>query len=276
MKMDIYDITGKKSKSIEAPFFFESPVREDVVAKVLESKKKGQPYSSSPVAGKQSSASGIIIHQRKVWKSGYGKGMSRIPRKIMSRRGSQFHWEGADVPSAVGGRRAHPPKAKINTNKINKKEMRIALISALSASADSKRILKKYERLSDNKIIVPIIIESKITSLKVKELQSSLEKILGKNLFKLAFPVKSIRSGRGKLRGRKYKKNAGMLFVLGNEEKLRTKRLDIVTAQTLSVTDLAKGGLGRFVIYTENAINDLQKKLNFSEGTNKNLEKSKK
>ena len=60
----------------------------------------------------------------------------------MSQRGSQFNWVGATVPSAVGGRRAHPPKVAgmINTLKINKKEEKIAFCSALSASVDSKKV----------------------------------------------------------------------------------------------------------------------------------------
>ena len=120
----------------------------------METKKRKQPYSPSLVAGRQHSASGKIKHRRHVWKSGYGRGTSRIPRKIMSRRGSQFNWIGAEIPFAVGGRRAHPPKilSMINTGKINKKEMRVAFESALSATANKKMISRKYERLEGQKI----------------------------------------------------------------------------------------------------------------------------
>ena len=110
MKGYVLDINGKKLRTIDLHSCFSKKIREDIIAKVLEVKKNKQPYAPSPVAGKQHSASGKIRHRRHVWKSGYGKGISRIPRKIISRRGSQFNWIGAEIASTVGGRRAHPPK----------------------------------------------------------------------------------------------------------------------------------------------------------------------
>jgi len=110
MKARILDTNGKKTKEITLPSFFSHKIRYDLIAKILEAKKTRQPYSPSPVAGNQHSASGKIRHRRHVWKTHYGKGISRIPRKIMTRRGSQFNWVGATIPSTRGGRRAHPPK----------------------------------------------------------------------------------------------------------------------------------------------------------------------
>ncbi|KHO50291.1 MAG: ribosomal protein L4Pstart only [archaeon GW2011_AR13] len=60
MKSNILDIEGKKKGTIDLPVCFNQTVREDLIAKVLESKKIKQPYSPSPVAGQQASASGII------------------------------------------------------------------------------------------------------------------------------------------------------------------------------------------------------------------------
>ncbi len=264
MKAKILDIQGKEKETIELPKCFSQKIREDIIAKVLEVKKTQQPYSPSPVAGKQHSASGKWVHRRHVWKSQYGKGWSRIPRKIMSRRGSQFTQQGAEISSVRGGRRAHPPKilSMINTKKINKKELKMALISAISATANSKEITKKYGRLNDKKIEkLPLIVESKIVSLKTKDLISSLKKILGKTLFELALQKKSVRSGKGKLRGRKYKKNAGLLLVTGEKEKLKTNSFEIKNAKNLGVTDLAKGRPGRLTLYTEQSIKELGEKL---------------
>ena len=205
-------------------------VREDIVAKVVEAKKMRQPYSPSPVAGKQHSATGKIQHARHVWKTMQGKGISRVPRKIMSRRGSQFNWVGAEIPNARGGRRAHPPKivSMINTKRINKKEMALAFKSALAATANEKIVSKRYERLNGKKISgLPLVVEPKITILKTKELISSLKKILGEDLFEVSLKQRSVRSGKGKLRGRKYKKNAGLLLVTGNKEKLKTNVIDV-------------------------------------------------
>jgi large subunit ribosomal protein L4e len=261
MNAKILDIKGSEKGSVKLPKEFSAKIREDIVAKVLEATKKIQPYAPSPVAGKQHSASGVLIHQRHVWKSQYGKGMSRVPRKIFSRRGSQFNWEGAMSPNTRGGRRAHPPKIEhfLKELKVNKKEVQIAFESALSATISEKHLIGKYSSLEklDNK--GPFIISS-VEGVKTKDLLSGLNKILGERLFNVATKKKTIRAGKGKLRGRKYKSNAGMLLVIGNEEKFKTKRIDVVKAKDLQVSDLAKGGLGRLTVYTEKAIKNLGEK----------------
>lgn len=264
MKTNILSIDGKKTKEIELPNCFSQKIKKDIIAKVLEAKKSKQPYAPSLVAGKQHSASGRIHHRRHVWKSSYGRGISRIPRKVMSRRGSQFNWVGAEIASTVGGRRAHPPKvlSMINTKKINKKELKTALISAISATAKEEEIAKRYLSLRNEKIKnLPFVVESKLVSLKTKELISSLKKILGEKLFELVLKKKKIRKGKGKLRGRKYKRNAGLLLVTGKNEKLKTNAFEIANTRNLSVIDLARGGLGRLTLYTEQAIKDLGEKL---------------
>ena len=264
MKSNILDITGKKVKEISLPSCFSETVREDIISRVLEAKKTRQPYSPSPVGGKQHSASGNIQHTRHVWKTMQGRGISRVPRKIMSRRGSQFNWVGAEIPNAVGGRRAHPPKiiSMINTKKINKKEMVIALRSALSATTNEKIVSNRYARLKDKKISgLPFIVESKIVSLKTKDLISSLEKILGEVLFEVSLKKRKVRSGKGKLRGRRHKKNAGLLLVVGDKEKLKTNIIDVKHAGRLNVTDLAIGGAGRLTMYTEEAIKEIGEKI---------------
>lgn len=263
MKAKILDIKGKEKRNVDLPKCFSQKIREDIVAKVLESKKSEQPFAPSPVAGRQHSASGILVHRRHVWKSQYGRGMSRIPRKTMSRRGSQFNWVGAEIPFAVGGRRAHAPKviARINTLKINKKELKMAIESALSATVNEKIVAKKYSKLEGKKISnLPLIIEDKLLSLKTKEFISSLKNILGKELIEVALKKKVVRKGKGKSRGRKYKSNAGLLLVVGNDEKIKTNVVDVSKVNMLSVIDLAKGGIGRLTIYTEKAIKDLGEK----------------
>ena len=89
---------------------------------------------------------------------------------------------------------------------------------------------------------------------------SSLRKILGKQLFELALPKKKVRAGIGKMRGRKYKKNAGLLLIIGNKEKLKANVFDIANTGKLSVNDLAKGGSGRLTLYTEQSIKELGKR----------------
>jgi large subunit ribosomal protein L4e len=260
MKAKLLDTNGKDKGTIDLPKCFSQKIREDIIAKVLETKKSEQPFAPSPVAGKQHAAKGKLVHRRHVWRSGYGRGMSRVPRKMMTRRGSQFGWEAAEVPFARGGMRAHPPKviSRINTLKINKKELKTAFESALSASADEKHVTKRYKRLKNKKAEgIPFVVDSKLLSLKTKELVSSIKKILGKDLSELAIKEKKVRKGRGKLRGRKYKSNAGVLLVVGKKEKLKTKSFEVKNSGNLGVSDLARGGPGRLTIYTEQAIKEL-------------------
>src|SRR3989344_4897743 len=260
MKTQILNLDGKKIKEIETPEFFEFPVREDIIFKVLETKKTKQPYSPSLIAGKQHSAKGKVVHRRHVWRSGYGRGESRVPRKILSRRGSQSNWVAAEVPHARGGMRAHPPKVvkMINTSKINKKEMELALKSALSATANEKIISKKYSSLNKKEIKnLPFIVD-KFDKIKTKEIIQSLKNILGTELFKVAIKEKKVRAGIG----RRYKSNAGMLIITGKDEKLKISGIDVKNAKDVSVLDLAKGGAGRLTLYTEKAIKDLEEKFN--------------
>jgi ribosomal protein L4 len=123
MKASLYNIKGKKKSDLILPKVFDTKIREDIVLKFLEASKFMQPYSPAHDAGKKHSAAGTISHKRHDWKGHYGRGISRIPRKTMWRRGTQFFWIGAEISSARGGRRAHGPKGIGKERKINLKEI---------------------------------------------------------------------------------------------------------------------------------------------------------
>jgi large subunit ribosomal protein L4e len=257
MKIQILDTEGKKTREITTSLF-EEPVREDIICKVVEAEKIWQPYASKYRAGMDRSASGLQRKRRHRWKSNRGRGLSRIPRKVMSRRGTQFNWIGAIVPGTRGGRKAHPPKGSVNLKKINKKEFLKALLSALTLTSRAEELQKKYTRLKNKKIDtkLPLVVESKILEFKTKEFFDSLKKILGE-LYEVGIQKKTTRAGKGKLRGRKYKKNAGLLFVTGKREDLKVKGVEIIKANQLTVSDLASNG-ARLTLFTENAIQELQ------------------
>ena len=257
-KIQILDINGKKIKEITTSLF-EEPIREDIIYKVVEAEKIKEPYSPKYEAGMARSVSGTLSKRRHVWKSDRGKGLSRIPRKIMWRRGTQFSWVGAIIPSAKGGRRAHPPKGLGKIKKINKKELKKALLSALSYTASIKEMQKKYTSLENKEIKemqFPIIVEDKILKLNTKDFLSALKKIL-KEFYEVAIQKKSKRAGIGKLRGRKYKKNAGVLLLIGKDEVMKIKGIEVVRTNELLVGDLANNG-ARLVMYTEKAIKELE------------------
>ncbi len=254
MKAQLYDAKGSKKKEIDLPEVFNSKIREDIVAKYYESSKfqYAQEYSNYEEAGKRHSASGTISHRRHEWKGHYGKGISRIPRKVMWRRGSNFFWIGAEVSGTRGGRRAHPPKLNRRFRKINSKEEKIAMSSALAATTNVLYIQRRYASIDKITQKMPIIIES-INNIKTKDLIVLLKTLLG-DTFKLALKQKSIRAGKGKSRGRKYKSNAGVLLIKSVSENIKMKGIDIKSSNEIKISDLYP--LGRLTIYTEKAIEE--------------------
>ena len=106
----------------------------------------------------------------------YGHGISRTPRKILSRRGTQFNWQGALVPNTVGGRRAHPPKAEKNwQEKINKKERRKAIRSAMAATVNKELVAERGHVVPDN---YPFVLESGLELLdKTKQIVDALKRL---------------------------------------------------------------------------------------------------
>jgi large subunit ribosomal protein L4e len=275
MKIQILDIEGKKQKEIES-VIFDGKIREDIVQKVVEAAKIKQPYAPYIWAGMRHSASGKIRHGRRRWKTAAGKGISRVPRKIFNRSGAQFHWEAATISGVRGGRKAHPPKvlSMINTKKINKKELKISILSALALTSSQDHLIKKYQTISKEniKLKLPIVIEEKILQLNTKEFLKSLKVIL-KDLADVAIQKKSVRPGKGKMRGRKYKKSSGALLVIGNKEQKKISAIDVRQADEVNTSDLASNG-ARLTVYTENAIKDLEKRLNGEKGIKSKIEKN--
>jgi large subunit ribosomal protein L4e len=256
MKAKLYGPKGEEKGTINLPKNFLAKIRSDILAKVYETQKMiyTQPYGAKKGAGAGYSASGIVRHRRHEWKSAYGKGMSRVPRKIMSRNGSSFNWVGATVSSARGGRKPHAPKSEKNAfKKINKKELLIAYNSAFSSTLDPVSIEKKYKIKSNS----GFIFSEEITKAKTKDFLETL-KLLFKESYDCIIQKKSIRAGKGKLRGRKYKKNAGLLFVIGTDEKMKRNKIDVVRVSELKISDLSPNGEpGRFSCYTEKAVKEI-------------------
>jgi len=173
MKADIISMEGQKTSQIEMPKVFETEIRHDILSKINGIETAGRPaYGVNPRAGKETSSSGKIRHRRRKWKSRCQKGISRVPRKIISRRGSSFNWIAAFTPGTRGGRRAHPPKAsKIWTTNSMEKEKMFALKCAIALTASKPK---------NSALEFPIIVENKIEEIKkTKELKNAIKKILG-------------------------------------------------------------------------------------------------
>jgi len=256
MKAKILSQNGESKKEIEMPSCFSGKIRKDICQKYFEAVKAIQPYGSFPEAGKHHSASGLIRKSRRLWKNSYGHGMSRVPRKILWRRGKQFYWVGAETSGTRGGRQSHPPRAIQFQKevKLNKKEKRIAIVSALTATMLSEMIKKRYSSIKTEKINAPFVFEDSVLKLKSKDFFKLLEKIFG-DLYGLALQQKKQRAGKGKARGRRYKKNAGLLFVIGNKETFGMKGIEVKKVSELGINDIYP--LGRLTVYSEEAIKEI-------------------
>ncbi len=262
MKVDILDLEGKKSGSIDLPIQFYEEIRQDLIKKAvlaIQSNKR-QPYGAYPRAGKDYSAE--ISRRRRDYKTAYGRGISRVPRKTIWHRGTQFGWEGAVAPGTVGGRRAHPPKSnKVWDKKINIKERKKAIRSAIAATIN-KELVKNRGHIFEN---IPLIIENKFEDLsKTKDILNVLRNIkLNDELNRIR--IKKIRAGKGKNRGRKYKIKKGPLIVVSNACKLEKSAsnlqgIDIIKVNNLNAELLAPGcNAGRLIIWTEKSIEKLGK-----------------
>lgn len=257
MKTKILDKTGKEKSSIELPINFSATIRPDILLKVFEAKKFKQPTGTMFGAGAGYSASGIIRKKRHAWKVSYGRGISRVPRKIMSRDGSNFNWVGATTSGTRGGRQAHPPKSEENQfKKINQKEYLIAMNSGFTGTVDKKSLERKYEGIEN----FGFVFDSSVLGMKTKEFFAIL-KDLFKNDYGRVLKQKVIRAGRGKARGRKYKSNAGLLFVIASDEKMNQKGISVISVNEIKLSDLSPNGeAGRIACYTEKAIKEIGEK----------------
>lgn len=159
MKAEIISIEGQKKGSFELPKIFESEIRTDLIRRAYDAEQslKKPKYGSFYMAGKMNSATKQMKHARDGYKAHYGQGISRVPRKAMSRRGTRFFWVGAFAPGMRGGRPAHPPKPYTNPIKlINQKEKKKAFYSALSASKIIV-IENKFEDIKKTKDIIKAV-----------------------------------------------------------------------------------------------------------------------
>jgi len=254
MKATLYSSSGDKKSEVTLPPIFSTKTRADIAQKFYEAEKYvlRQRYASYAEAGKRHSASGLTSHRRHKWKTGYGKGLARLPRKIMSRRGTQFNWVGAETSQTRGGRMSHPPKGLYTPRKINKKEMSLAIASGLASTANPEMIVQRYASLNEVKNI-PAVIES--MPKKTKDFLSVAEKIFGAASSKV-FQIKHVRSGKGKRRARKYKSSAGLLVLVGKDENVKISGVEVKTFAQLRMRDLYP--LGRLALYTQKSLQEMQ------------------
>jgi large subunit ribosomal protein L4e len=265
MKLKILNTTGNQVGEAELPIQFSEPVREDLVKKAVLAiqNNKRQTYGSYKEAGQRHAVK--ISRRRRDYKGSYGKGISRVPRKTLSRRGSQFFWQGANAPGMVGGRKAHPPKVEKEWGwKINTKENRKAICSAMSAVMLKEKVIQRGHHVPSE---YPFIITDEFEKItKTKQLLDALTKLGFKEELNRAGTLKE-RSGKGKLRGRRKITRKSLLIVLLDTNSIKKAAnnipgIDVINVKKLNAEALAPGGcIARATLFTAPALEELKKGL---------------
>jgi len=255
--VNVYDTTGKSVATFELPTFFDTPLRLDLIRRAVVAVQSGsfQPQGRDWMAGKRTTAESI----------GVGHAMARVPRVKGDRypRGNQAGL----APMTVKGRLTWPPvSSKRLKKKINRKELKQALLSALAATSSVDMVKARGHRIPVD-CELPIIVSDD-----VEHITKSSEALqLLKNL-KVWEDIERAskrrhRGGRGSIRGRPFKNPISALLVV--EKRRDAERafrnfagVKVVDAASLNVNDLAPGTHpGRLTIWTQSAIKSLNVRL---------------
>lgn len=242
------------------PFTFE--YRYDLIKRAVltELQNKKQPKGVDPLAGKRTTAES--------WGVGYG--VARVPRVKGS--GHPRASQAAFVPSARGGYHPTAPKAeKVIKVKMNNKEKKLALFSAIACTAKLDLVIKRGHLINNPKLSLPLVLSEEVSKMeKVKDLVSFLRKLgIYDDIESRVKESLKIRAGKGKRRGRRYKERKGPLLVkLGDEPIAKAFRnlagADVADVRNLPVHLLAPGGLpGRLTLWTIAAYNYLAEKYGY-------------
>jgi len=249
--VSVQSASGEVStKQVELPAVFLAPIRPDIVNFVHTSmnKNKRQAYAVNKDAGMETAAES--------W--GTGRAVARIPR--VPGGGTHRAGQGAFGNMCRGGRMFNPTKTwrkwhrKINTN-----QKRYAVCSALAASALPSLVMARGHKI-DQVPECPLVVESSVEAVdKTSKAMKVLEALGASDDVEKSKASRQIRSGKGKMRNRRYVQRRGPLVVYDNDQGIKKafrniSGVELCDVSALNLLQLAPGGhLGRFVVFTEAA-----------------------
>ena len=263
-----FSVEVSDGKGLTLPAAFGTDFRPDLIRRAVHASRanRRQAYGHREHGGKRAPQPGMK-HAVEWW--GKGRGVSRIMRKAGSKTGAQN-------PHTRGGRRAHGPMVlKDWSQKVNTKEARAARDSAIAATADAERVAARGHRFGED-VRFPIVISSYAEngdSVDIEKLpaEKATKKFvalmnglgLGDDLAR-AKNGRSIRAGKGKMRGRRRRTPKSILLVVAERDNLakaarNISGVDVAVAKDLCAEDLAPGGdAGRLTVWTKAAIEALE------------------
>jgi large subunit ribosomal protein L4e len=207
-----------------------------------------QPQGRDPMAGKRNTAQSL----------GVGRAMARVPR-IKGDRYPKAN-QAAFAPSTVKGRLTFPPvSSKRIAKKINRKELHLAMISALAATSSRALIAARGHRIPED-LEFPLVVSDDLEKITKSAEAEKLLKNLGLWDDVERASNRKLRAGRGSVRGRPFKHPVGALLVV--EKKQGAQKafgnftgVKVVDAASVNVNDLAPGTHpGRLTIWTQSAL----------------------
>ena len=250
--MGVYNLEGKKVEDLELPEIFNTPVRPDLIRRAFIAawSKKFTPYGKSPLAGRKVVA----------WSVGKGYDMARI-RRI------EGFGRAAMAANVVGGYRVRAPKPYMKLVRfINKKEKLAALKSAIAATKDPVLVQFRGHRIDFVHELPIVVVEDFENLTKTRDVRKVLLNLGLQAELDRVKEGRRVRAGKGKRRGRKYKRRKGPLIIVSNKDApvIRAARnlegIDVKVVDNLSVINLAPGGWpARLTIWTKSAILRLPK-----------------
>jgi large subunit ribosomal protein L4e len=257
MKAITLSANGSKEGEVELPLVFSTPFRKDLIHRVFTNlnSHQFQRQGRHPTAGMDVVATSLDPPT--------GHGQARIAR--MRGGGGGRQGEAGGVASVRGGRQAHPPIVdKVIHKKINKKENKLALCSAIAATASKKLVESrghKVEKIESFPIIVSDEIESISNAKDMSKLLDALN--LTQDIDRLR--ARKARTGKSALRGRRKKVGRSVLFVTKSSKELSKAcgsfpGVEVRAVKDLSVLDLAPGSDPiRLTVYTKSALDEIAK-----------------
>jgi large subunit ribosomal protein L4e len=236
--VNIYSLEGKVKGKVDLPAVFKTPYRPDLIQKtvVAEQANARQAYGVTPLSGLKTSAD-YFGSRRKSYRQTINRAQSRLPRV---KTGGGGLGRVRRVPQAVGGRRAHPPRARDLSRKVNRKEYQLALHSAVAATAVKHLVEGRGHVVGDREL--PIVVEDGVEDLqKARDVVKALESL-----------------GLGGELGSRRKKR--ILIVVNEDKGIRRaaagiKGVEVATLNELDVDLLAPGThAGRLTVWGESAV----------------------
>ncbi len=251
---------GKALREVELPRQFEAAVRPELISRaaIADQTKHYQPKGNDPRAGFETSAR--YRGRKEDFGSGKNKGTAIRPREVLpkGRLGKVKR-----IPSAVKGHRAHPPHVnKIIVEKINKREYRAALISAIAATAYPAVVSLRGHKIP-SALKLPVIFENSFEAVsKTSQVHKCLEALFNDDISRAQ--QRKLRIGIRARKGGKHYPRTALIAVSKDCPALKAARnipgVDVVKVSDLTVELLAPGAkAGRLAAYTEAALSEIAK-----------------